>query len=39
VPIVLEQANAQFDDLVAIRVGAGCLDIHNGGDKIWNIVG
>ena len=32
---VLEQADAELDDLVAVWVGAGGLDIHDGGDELW----
>src|ERR1700758_3135704 len=37
--VIFEEADAEFDDLVGIGIGAGGLDIHDGGDKLWNLVG
>ena len=36
---IFEEADSKFDDLVAIGVGGGGLDIDHGGDELWNIVG
>src|SRR6516165_1520814 len=33
-PIVLEEADAQFDNLVAIGVGSRCFDIYDSGDEL-----
>ena len=38
-PIIFEEADGKLDDLVATRIGAGSLDIHDGGDEFWRIVG
>src|SRR5215831_16976641 len=35
-PVVFEKANPEFDDLVAIGIGAGGLDIDGGGDELWD---
>ena len=37
--VIFEEADAKFDDLVVVGVGAGGLDIHDGGDELWNIIG
>jgi hypothetical protein len=37
--VIFEGANPEFDDFVAIGVGAGSFDIHHGGDELWNVVG
>ncbi len=37
--VVFEEADAEFDDLVAIRIGAGGLDIHDSGDELGTVVG
>jgi hypothetical protein len=37
--VLSEQADAEFDNPVAIRVGAGGFHIHDGGDKLWAVIG
>ena len=37
-PVVLEGADAQFDDLVAVGIGPGGFYIHDGGDELWRVV-
>ena len=32
--VILEEANAELDNLVAVWVGAGGLNIHDGGDEL-----
>jgi|SRR5271163_477172 len=36
--VVFEEADSEFDDLVAIRIGAGGLDIHDSGDELWTVI-
>jgi hypothetical protein len=36
---ILEEADAELDDLVALGVGAGSFDIHDGSDKLWPVIG
>jgi AAA ATPase domain len=37
--VIFEEADPEFDDLVAIGVGAGGFDIHDGGDELWTAIG
>src|SRR5215471_11942847 len=37
-PVVLEGADAQFDDLVAIGIGPRGFDIHDSGDELWGAI-
>ena len=37
--VIFEEADAEFDDLVAIGIGAGGLRIHDGGDELWTVIG
>jgi hypothetical protein len=37
--VIFEQADAEFDDLVALGIDAGRLDIHDGGDELWAVIG
>ena len=37
--VIFEKADAEFDDLVAIRIGAGRLDIHDSGDELGAVIG
>ena len=37
--VVFEQADGEFDNLVAIRVGASGFYIHDGGDELWTTIG
>jgi hypothetical protein len=36
--VILEEADAEFDDLVEIGVGARSFDIYDGGDEFGNVV-
>ena len=36
--VVFEEADAEFDDLVAIGVGAGGFHIHDSGDELWAVI-
>jgi len=38
-PVILKQADPESDDFVAIGVNTSGLDIHDGGDELWNIIG
>jgi hypothetical protein len=37
--VIFEEADAEFDDLVAIGVRAGGFHIHDGGDELWTVIG
>ena len=37
--VIFEEADAEFDDPVAIGVGAGGFHIHDGGDELWSVIG
>jgi len=37
--VILEEADAEFDDLVTIGVGARGFDIYDGGDDFWTVIG
>jgi len=37
--VVFEEADPEFDDLVAIGIGAGGFYIHDGGDELWAAIG
>jgi hypothetical protein len=37
--VVFEEADADFDDLVAIGIRAGGLDIHDSGDELVTAIG
>src|SRR6266404_4295467 len=36
--VIFEEADCEFDDLVAFGIDAGGLDIHEGGDELWDTV-
>jgi len=37
--VIFEQADAEFDNHVAIEVGAGGFHIRDGGDELWTAIG
>ena len=37
--VIFEKADAEFDDLVAIAIRAGRLDIHDSGDELGTVIG
>ena len=36
--VIFEEADAEFDNLVAIRVGAGSFHIRDGGNEFWIVI-
>ena len=37
--LIFEEADAEFDNPIAIGVGAGGFHIHDGGDELWTVIG
>ena len=37
--VIFEEADAKLDDFVAIGIDAGGLDIHDGSDELWAVIG
>jgi hypothetical protein len=37
--VILEEADAELDELVAIGIGAGGFHVHDSGDELWNVIG
>jgi hypothetical protein len=37
--VIFEEAHTEFDNPVALRIGAGGFHVHDGGDELWTIIG